>query len=201
MFNVLRTSFAIGMIVFFIWTINLSYHRWFEAKESVLDKYAEPAEESAFTSDSLDELERKYAELHKKIKAYESDEKNPVLSEAEKETTEPYMSESMLRSEIQLRETHAEDVYKVRYYWLCGLAFVISGIAIFTQFNTLLGLPLMFAGFLEMFESIEPARYGSDFSSVLTNKIVFSIWSIILLIITGYLIKIMRDDQESSEDS
>lgn len=198
MFNILRTAFVIAMIVFIVWAIRLSYTKWFESRESVLDKYEEPTEESRFTSDSLNELIRKYEEIHKKVKAYESDDKNPALSESEKETTEPYKSESMLKIEIREREMYAEEIYKVRYYWFCGLAFVISGILIFTKFNTLLGLPLMFTGFMEMLVSIEPARYGGGLSSVLTNKILFSILSIVLLIVTGYLINIMKDDKDVS---
>jgi hypothetical protein len=198
---ILRVLFVIGMIILCAWIIHHSYNQWFQSEKSVLDKYKEQADEDLIKAGSLDDLLRKYDEAHKKVKAYESNKANPILSLEERLNTEPYKSKIILQDEIQSRESDARKLFKVRYYWFMGLVFSLSGLVFYRKFNELLGMSLMIVGFTEMIAITEPVRYDGSFGDLTTNKLVLSFITIIMLIISSYLLSIMKNETElQSED-
>ncbi len=192
---ILRGLFVFAMIVLCVWIITHSYSEWFRPKVSVFDKYTELTDEDRLNAASLDELVRKYDESYRKIKEYESNKANPAVPEENRFTSEPYKSEISLKYEIQNRESDAHQLYRVRYYWIMGLVFALTGLIIYRKFNELLGMPLMIVGFMEMIAHTEPTRYGRDFSSLITNKLLLSFITLILLKIFGYMLSIMKEEE------
>ncbi len=192
----LRMLFVVAMIVLCVWIISLSYSEWFRPAGSVLDKYTELTDEDRLKTASLDELVKKYDESYKKVKDYESNKANTVVPVEDRFTTEPYKSEIILKDEIQSRESDARQLHRVRYYWLCGLIIALLGLIIYRRFNELLGLPFMVAGFSEMINYTQPTRYSNDINSIITNQLILSFLTLILLIVFGYQLSIMKDEED-----
>lgn len=80
-------------------------------------------------------------------------------------------------------------MFELRYFWFSGLAFLIIGLFCYERGSPWLGLTLLIAGFSEMLWATSPSFRGSpqtEFDRLLTNKIIFSSISLVLLLAIGY---------------
>ena len=80
-------------------------------------------------------------------------------------------------------------MFELRYFWFSGLAFLIIGVFCYKRGSPWLGLTLLIAGFSEMIWATSPSFRGgtqTEFDRLLTNKIIFSSLSLVLLLAIGY---------------
>ena len=187
-----RTLFVVTALVFFTQTVRHLYVRYLEPTGSVLDRYEPPVSADIKRANSLDELIRLYDEAYNKVKAAEAESKDQpkdptvVLRRSEEE---PYKSERLLKEGIRDWESKSKEVFELRYFWFSGLAFLIIGLFCYERGSPWLGLTLLIAGFSEMIWATSPSFRGgsqAEFDRLLTNKIIFSSVSLVLLLAIGY---------------
>jgi hypothetical protein len=194
-----KTLFVLALLALAPQTVRHLYVKWLEPTTSVLDKYQPPLEEGIKKAGSLEELVKQYDEARKKL-----DEAKKKLPEDEGESSpnsaavlSPLShSESTLKAAIQDWESKAKEIFELRFFWSCGLVFLLLGLLCYRQQRLWLGLTLIASGISEMTWWTSPsfrwAGGSREFDKLLTNKIVFSLASIILLLITGHLVKQMN---------
>ena len=174
-----KTLFTIALLALLTQTVRHLYVRWVEPTSSVLDKYESPLKEEFKNANSLDDLVKQYDEARKKTPGAES---QAVLSETES-----------LREAIRGWEYSTKEIFGLRFFWGCGLVLLLLGLLWYKQQYLWLGLTLITTGIAEMIWWTSPAfRWGGnsrEFDKLLTNKIAFSLMSIVLLIITGHLVE------------
>jgi hypothetical protein len=186
------TLFVVTALILSTQTVRHLYVRYLEPTGSVLDKYQPPVTADIKKAGSLDELAKLYDEAHTKVEAADAEPKDPATVSARKSEEEPYKSERLLREAIQDWESKSKEVFELRYFWMSGVAFLIVGFICYWKRLTWLGLTLAIAAFAEMIWATSPSFRGtpqSEFARLLTNKIVFSLASLILLLITGYVVR------------
>lgn len=187
-----RTLFVITALVLFTQTVRHLYVRYLEPSGSVLDQYEPPVTADIKKANSLDELVKLYDEASKKVKAADAESrdqaKDPTVVSGHIEE-EPYKSERLLKESIRDWESKSKEVFELRYFWISGLAFFGIGLLCYRRGSTLLGLTLLIAGFSEMIWATSPSFRGgsqSEFDRLLTNKVIFSSISLVLLLAIGY---------------
>ena len=187
-----RTLFVVTALVLFTQTVRHLYVRYLEPTGSVLDRYEPPVTADIKKANSLDELIRLYDEAYNKVKAAEAESKDqpkdPTVMSGRIED-EPYKSERLLKEGIRDWESKSKEVFELRYFWFSGLAFLIIGLFCYERVSPWLGLTLLIAGFAEMIWATSPSFRGgpqTEFDRLLTNKIIFSSISLVLLLAIGY---------------
>jgi hypothetical protein len=199
-----KTLFVIALLVLSTQTVRHIYVRWLEPTGSVLDRFEPPVTEDIKKADSLDQLIPLYEEAHQKAEAARASaekSEDPTVISASHSETEPYKSENLLKEAIRDWESKSKELYELRYFWLSGLAFLFLGIICYRKVHPWLGLTLLIAGFSEMIWATSPSFRGGtykEFDRLLTNKIIFSLISLALLLIIGWLIKEMKYDREKT---
>ncbi len=190
-----RTLFVVTALVLFTQTVRHLYVRYLEPTGSVLDRYEPPVTADIKKANSLDELIRLYEEAHNKVKAADAESKDqpndPTIVSARIEE-EPYKSERLLSEGIRDWESKSKEVFELRYFWISGLAFLGIGLLCYRKGSPLLGLTLLIAGFSEMIWATSPSFRGgpeTEFDRLLTNKIIFSSISLVLLLVIGYAVR------------
>jgi len=193
-----KTLFIIALLTLLPQTVRHLYVRWIEPTVSVLDKYEPPVKEGIKKAGSLDELVKQYDEARKK-----ADEARKKASETEGRDADPMTSyrpadseTEILKTAIQEWETSAKVIFELRFFWVCGLVLLILGLLCYQQQYLWSGLTLITTGLSEMIWWTSPSfRWGGgsrEFDKLLTNKIAFSLASIILLLIMGHLVERMN---------
>jgi hypothetical protein len=175
----------IAILILVTQTVRHVYLRWLQPRQSVLDKYEQPLKDDIKSAQSLGDLVRKYDEVYKKVQTEKADKSKPSLSYSEKSETEPYKSEIALKEAIRSWESKSKEIHALRFYWFCGLIFLILGAVFYKKFNRWFGLTLMIAAFSEMIYWTSPTFIGPEtreFDKLLTYKIIFSLLSFLLLI-------------------
>jgi hypothetical protein len=193
------TLFVVTALILSTQTVRHVYVRYLEPTRSVLDSYEPPVTADIKKANSLDELVKLYDEAYNKVKAADAQPKDPTTVSAKIEE-EPYKSERLLKEAIRDWESKTKEVFELRYFWLSGAAFLIIGFLCYKKVFPWLGLTLLIAGFSEMIWATSPSFRGgsqTEFDRLLTNKIIFSSISLVLLLATGYAIR--RTERKASE--
>jgi len=203
-----KTLFTLALLTLSAQTIRHLYVKWLEPTSSALDKYEFSMKEGIKKAGSLEELVKQYDEARKKSqeearkKKQEEARKKTLESEAESSdvnsiTAFDLSSEALtLRTAIQEWEAKTKELFELRFFWICGLVLLIMGLLCYKQQYLWVGLTLITAGISEMIWWTSPTfRWGGgskEFDKLLTNKIAFSLASIVLLLITGYFVERMN---------
>jgi hypothetical protein len=191
-----KTLFIIAVVTVCAQTVRHAYYRWVEPSNSVLDKYDAVLRDDIKNAGSLEGLQTKYEEARKKVEAYEADKSNPKVERYERDNTEPYKSEQMFKNAIENWEKSSKEIFKIRFFWFVGLAFLVIGYFLYKKINIWLGLTFLIAGFSEMLYWTSPSFFSDssiEFSILLVNKLIFSIFTLVLLIVVAYLTETLND--------
>jgi len=202
--SLLKTLFIIAFLILITQTIRHGYQRWFRPTISVLDRFEETLKGDIKKAKSLDELVRKYEDVHKKVTDYEADKANPIIEPHEKREKEPYKSEFTVKEAINDWEAKSREIHELRFYWTCGLLLVILGYLVFFKRNRWAGISLLIAGFAEIIYWTSPSfiRESSvEFERLLTNKFIFSVLSFILLLFVTSGLKILSNGSNDEKHS
>jgi len=188
--------FIIAMLTSTTQTFKHIYVKWVEPTNSVLDEFKNEVESDISNAKNLDELVILYQAAQANVKTYEANSENPVIEYRNKSDTEPYESELKIKKEIENREFDKNQLYKLWFYWSCGMITLFVGIFTFKNINNWLGLSGIIVGFTEMLSWTSPLFHtrllSQQFEYLLNYKLVFSIitW---LLLITIWLFIEKRD--------
>ena len=184
------TLALIALVILTTQTFRHAYVRWLEPRTSVLDRCAEKVEQDITAAKSLDALVSLYEEAHRKVK--EAEKEDAKVPKADREelyerlAREPYKSEATVKGAIQTWEQHGKEIYELRFFWTCGLVSILSGIGCYKYFSRWIGIAGIAAGFSEMIYWTAPSFrvFGSEveFDRLLTQKLIFSVVSWILLL-------------------
>jgi hypothetical protein len=182
-----KTLFIIALLVLLTQTVRHLYVRWVEPTSSALDKYELPVKEEIKKANSLDELLKQYDEARKKTPEAENRAVDPLTISGRPSETD------VLKTAIQEWEARTKEIFELRFFWGCGLVLLLLGLLCYRQQCLWLGLTLITTGIAEMVWWTSPSfRWGGasrEFDKLLTNKIAFSLMSIILLLITGHIVE------------
>jgi hypothetical protein len=196
-----KTLFIIAVVIVSAQSVRHAYYRWIEPSVSVLDKYEAALRDDIKNAGSLEMLQTKYEEAHKKVVAYEADKTNPKVERYERDSIEPFKSEQMLKSAIEGWEKSAKEIFKIRFFWIVGLIFLIVGYILYQKINVWLGMTFIIAGFSEMLYWTSPSFFSDstiEFSVLLINKIIFSLVTLALLIVVAYLTDTLKDNNKKT---
>jgi hypothetical protein len=186
--GVLQTTlFIIALLTLLAQTVRHVYVKWVEPTRSVLDKYESPAQGEIKKASSLGDLVKQYDEARKKIPEDENPAEYSATISRQKAEAET------LRGAIQAWEDKTKQISELRFFWGCGLVLLLLGLLLYKQQYLWLGLTVIITGISEMIWWTSPSfRWGGgsiEFDKLLTNKIAFSLASIILLLITGHVVE------------
>ena len=199
----LRIVFVIAFLSISIHTVRLIYMVWLAPTGSVLDQYDETVESRIKAATSLDELAAMYDDAHRAVQEYEADEANPVLEYQDLRDKEPYQSRRLLREAITKWESQSRTVHKTRAYWAFGFVFFIVGVVTFKWIGQWLGVSALVVAFSEMIYWSSPPYFSGrlhEFDRLLNNKLVLAVFAFALLVCTGYLAGLLRDDKALTGD-
>jgi hypothetical protein len=181
-----KILFMISLITLLTQTVRHLYVRWIEPTKSVLDKYDSPVNEEIKKAGSLDELAKKYSEACWKT----TDAENQVVCPTK--NTKVISDAELLRTAIIEWEGRTKEIFKLRFFWFCGFVLTLCGLLCYKLEYLWLGLTVITVGIAEMIWWTSPSfRWRGEtreFDKLLTNKIAFSLMSVIMLLITGYLV-------------
>lgn len=189
----------IAILILFTQTVRHIYVHWIQPRQSVLDKYEQPLKDDIKKAQSIDELVLKYDEVHKKVQVEKAKKLKPSLSYSERTEIEPYKSESALREAIRSWEAKSKEINALKFYWFCGLFFLVLGVVFYKKFNRWLGLTLLITAFSEMIYWTSPTFFGSEtreFDRLLSYKIFFSLLSLVLLFSVVWLNRIFENEKD-----
>jgi hypothetical protein len=180
------TLFMVLLTVIATQTLRHVYVKWIEPKGSALDEFREKVDEDIETSKSLDELKAMYAKALASRKEFEGSRSLRDLRLA-RETDRPELREEQeLREAIQRVEDQRDTLFKLRFYWFCGLASIVLGLLTYAKVNRWLGMVGIGTGFVEMASWTSPLWRGrgprGEFDRLLTHKLSFSLASMVLLV-------------------
>jgi len=189
----LTVLFLIAMLISSTQTFRHVYVKWIEPNNSVLDEFKNEVESDIADAKNLDELVSLYREAQKKVKNYESDSSNPEIERRFRKDTEPYEAEIKIKKEIEAREYDENQLFKLCFYWSCGLISAFIGIFAFRRINKWLGLSGIIVGFSEMLCWTSPLFHNrllsQQFEYLLNYKLLFSLTTWILLVVLWLLIE------------
>ncbi len=194
--------FIIAMTISSVQTFRHVYVKWIQPSDSVLDEFNDDVESDIVQAKTLDELASLYREAHDAVEVYESDPSNPTVEPQSRKEIEPYQTENKIKEEIRAREYDEKQLFKLWFYWVCGLISVFIGIFTFKNINNWLGLSAIIVGFSEMLCWTSPLfhnrLHSQQFESLLNYKLSFSLVTWIFLIVLWLLIEkknLLRQNQ------
>ncbi|MCP3673467.1 MAG: hypothetical protein GY829_03195 [Gammaproteobacteria bacterium] len=189
----LTVLFLIAMLISTTQTFRHVYVKWIESTDSALDEFKNEVESDIAEAKSLEELVVLYRKAQNDVESYESDSSNPEIERRFRRDTEPYEAEIKIKKEIEAREYDENQLYKLWFYWSCGLLSVFIGVFTFQRINVWLGLSGIIVGFSEMLCWTSPLFHNrllsQQFEYLLNYKLLFSLTTWILLIILWLLIE------------
>src|SRR5687767_926059 len=144
------TLFMVLLVVIATQTLRHVYVKWIEPKGSVLDQFREKVDEDIESSKSLDELKALYAKAHAARKAFERGRSMDEIRLARETDHEVFREDAELRAAIERVEDHERDLFKLRFYWGCGLLSIVLGLLAYAKVNRWMGMVGLATGFLEM---------------------------------------------------
>ena len=177
-------------------TIRHVYMLWIEPRGSVLDKYDKPRKSEIDAATSLDELMRRYEPVRKQVdearqaRAKAAAEPGagsgvpPYLEERE----EPFRSERELSQAIREWEQKSKEIRELWFFWTVGLVVLVLGMVLYRK-NRWFGLTLIIAALAEFIYWTSPTFFGGtrEFDRLLWNKLLFTLVSLVLLIIVIWI--------------
>ena len=185
--------FLIAMVIATTQTFRHVYVKWIEPRDSVLNEFKDKVESDISEAKSLDELVILYRNAKNKVDTYERNPNNPEVEFHNRQHTEPYESEIKIKKEIEAREYDENQLFKLWFYWACGLSSVFIGIVVFHKINNWLGLAGIIVGFSEMLCWTSPLFHNrllsQQFEYLLNYKLLFSFITWLLLISLWLLIE------------
>lgn len=182
----LTVLFVLAALVSSTQTFRHVYVKWIEPKNSILDEFRDETESNISEAKTLDDLVILYREATKEVKKYESDSDNSKIDHYDRRHTEPYETQYKIEEEINNREYDAKQLFKLVFYWFCGLVSLLIGIVAFIKINRWLGVSGIIVGFSEMLCWTSPLFHNrllsQQFEYLLNYKLIFSAITWILLI-------------------
>jgi hypothetical protein len=189
----LTVLFLLAALISSTQTFRHIYVKWIEPTDSVLDEFIDDTESSIANAGTLADLTILYRNAHTAVKEYESNPSNPKIEYRNQRNTEPYESEQKIKKEIKNREYDEKQLFKLIFYWVCGLVSLSTGIIAFTRINRWLGVSGIIIGFSEMLCWTSPLFHNrllsQQFQHLLDYKLIFSTITLILLITLWLLIE------------
>lgn len=189
----LTVLFLLAALVSSTQTFRHVYVKWIEPTDSVLDEFRDDTESSIANAGTLADLTILYRNAHAAVKEYESNPSNPKIEYRNQRNTEPYKSEQKIKKEINNREYDEKQLFKLVFYWVCGLVSLFTGIIAFIRVNRWLGVSGIIIGFSEMLCWTSPLFHNrllsQQFQHLLDYKLIFSTVTLILLITLWLLIE------------
>ena len=186
-------------------TVRHAYMLWFEPRGSVLDKYDQPFKTQITAATSLDELVRRYDEVHKQAdlarqEALKKGGEGTPGGFSASELRDPFKSEMMLHDAITEWEGRAKEIHEMRFYCLIGFGLFVLGLLTFRRINQWFGLTLMIAAFSEFIYWTSPTFLGGtrEYDRLLANKFALSAAALILLLASIWYLRIFAGKQDPS---
>ncbi len=183
------TLFVLLLIVLATQSFRHVYVKWIEPTDSVLDKFRERVEEDIASSTSLEELTERYAKAKAALKGHERTTPLEDMRHGRQADRMPLDEEQELRMAIERVEAQDRELFKLRFYWGCGLLSVLLGLLAYARLNAWIGMVGMITGFLEMavwtsplWRSWGPRTRFDRFDLLLDTKLTLSLVSTALLI-------------------
>ena len=178
--------FLIAMVISTTQTFRHVYVKWVHPQGSVLDEFRNQTQSDIAGAKSMDELVELYREARREVDAHEADPDKDEMEPHYRMQEEPYLSANQIRSEITAREHDKRQLFKLFFYWFCGLLSIFIGIFSFRRINPWLGLSGIIVGFTEMLCWTSPLFHNrlmyQQFEYLLNYKLLFSLITWILLI-------------------
>jgi hypothetical protein len=196
-----KTLFIVALVSVTAYTIRHVYYKWFQQRESVLDKYENSLTSQIKSAESLDQLLKLYDDAKKKIEVYEADKSNPSVETGRQRWTEPYKTEVELKEAIQEWEKKSAEIFELRFYWMVGLLLLIVGYIVFRKVNGWLGLTIIIVGFTEQVYWTSPSFIsgsGVEYDRLLSNKLLFSVATLVLLILVAFFTETLKNNSEKT---
>ncbi len=194
-----KTLFILSLVAVTSYTIRHIYLKWVEPRGSVLDKYEEPIVSEIKNATSLQQLEKLYADAHSKVLAYDSLDSIKAMQPYERMRLEPYKNQDEARAAINAWERQSHEIFQIRFYWALGVVLAFIGFAVYKKFNPWLGITLLITGFAEMVYWSSPSFFSGaefEYNNLLTNKIILSVLTLALLIISGFLTDTLKSNSK-----
>ena len=196
-----KTLFILALVSVTAYSIRHIYYKWFEHRDSVLDKYENSVTTQIKAAESLDQLAALYDEAKKKVQAYEADGSNPLIKRGDREETEPYKTEIRLREGIQDWEKKSAEIFELRFYWGVGFLLLVVGYIVFRKVNGWLGLTVIIVGFTEQVYWTSPnfiSGSGVEYARLLSNKLSFSLATLVLLIAVAFFTDTLKNKRDEN---
>ena len=125
---------------------------------------------------------------------------NPELEYYERFQTEPFKSEEALREAIVDWEKQTNRISKTRFYWLCGVAFLVVGLAVHQWGNRWVGTAALIVAFSEMIYWSSPSYFSAalvEYQRLLGTKIALASISVVSLLATARVIGALGPAKDS----
>jgi hypothetical protein len=196
-----KTLFILALVSVTAYTVRHVYYKWFQPRESVLDKYENAVTGQIKAATSLEDLVTLYDEAKKKLDAYKADKSNPEIDYSDRKETEPYKSELELRDAIEGWEKKSAVIFELRFYWGVGLLLLVVGYIVFRKLNGWLGLAVIIVGFTEQVYWTSPSFIsgsGVEYDRLLSNKLVFSVATLALLIAIAFFTDTLTNKKDEN---
>ena len=198
------TLFIIALVFLSTQTFRHIYVKFIVSNESILDVYDEKISKEVKQSNDIDELIIIFEKARNDVQKYESNTENKEIEISERYETEPYKTEYIAKQAIKEWEEYNNIIKKMWFYWTCGLLSVLAGFIAYTKVDKWAGMVGFITGFSEMIYWTSPAIIGLfgprfEFERLLTNKLIFSIISWIILVISWFVMdRIINKNNKSN---
>ena len=196
-----KTLFILALVSVCAYTIRHVYYKWFEQRDSVLDKYATALTSQIKNAESLDHLVTLYDKAQKAVDAYEADKTNPWIEYRDRDEKEPYKSQLEVKKAIIDWESKSKDIFQLRFYWGVGLLLLVVGYLLFRKLNQWLGLTIIIVGFAEQVYWTSPNFFsgtGVEYERLLSNKLSFSLATLVLLVVVAFFTDTLTNKKEEN---
>jgi len=186
--------FVIAMLIASTQTFRHVYVKWIEPDTSVLDEFKGEVETEIDAARTLDELVELYREV--RLRADEAglselDQRGDFINRRDDPPSDAEMEimaeMRQISQEIQSREHDTRQLFKLKFYWLAGLASLLIGIFVFRNFNAWLGFSGIVIGFSEMLCWTSPLFHtrvmSQQFEVLLNYKLILSLLTWLILVV------------------
>ncbi len=192
-----RILFLAGFLLLDVYTTRHIYNLWLAPKSSVLDEFKGEAESAITSATDLRELLAKYRPARQAVRKIEEQNYGKPPDQWRFEGQEPFKTEATLRQAIEEWEEKQRDLFETRVYWAFGFIGAIAGLIVHQKGSRWLGLAFLMTGFSEMIWWCSPAwfsRSTAETDRLLGNKLVLSLATIVFLMATARVLRLLTDD-------
>jgi len=203
------TVFILASLVLTTQAVRHIYVRYLEPRTSVLDKFEETkTKEIIQSATTLSDLVSEYEPARKQVDKLDK-EKNLELSKRTRDDyymfeqkwnedyKQEYKQESELKLAIQDWEDRSKEIQELYVFWSFGFVFFVVGIFMLKKGLDWLGMAFVIPGIVEMIWWTSPSfRFAGsplEFDRMLDNKLIFTIITLVILIIVWHLNESKRE--------